>query len=123
MNANDMTIRQWLEGMTSGQIDGKPITSEGIMLDLRDLDAAKARMKKLLGIEGKIASPELFNLAADEIETLRVQVQALTADAIIRAHRQCIAIDALIAIRDRATNESTRQIAERAIAQIEVMTP
>lgn len=123
MNANDMTIRQWLEGMTSGQIDGKPITSEGIMLDLRDLDAAKARMKKLLGIEGKIASPELFNLAADEIETLRVQVQALTADAIIRAHRQCIAIDALIAIRDRATNESTRQIAERAIAQIEVVTP
>ena len=122
MNANDMTIRQWLEGMTSGQIDGKPITSEGIMLDLRDLDAAKARMKKLLGIEGKITGDALFNLAADEIELRRAQVQEFTADALVRAHRQCIAIEALVAIRDRATNESTRQIAAQAVAQIEAVT-
>lgn len=122
MNANDMTIKQWLEGMTSGQIDGKPITSEGIMLDLRDLDAAKARMKKLLGIEGKIAGDALFNLAADEIELRRAQVQGFTADALVRAHRQCIAIDALLAIRERASNESTRQIAAQAVAQIEAVT-
>ena len=115
-------LPQNIRDMLDGKHDGRALDGKSLAQDVRDLDAAKARLKKLLGIEGKITGDALYNLAADEIETLRAQVQEFTADALVRAHRQCIAIDALIAIRERATNESTRQIAAQAVAQIEAVT-
>lgn len=116
---SEKDLPQNLRDMLDGKHAGKALDAKGIMSDLRDLDAAKARMKKLMYIEGKVASAKLFDLAADEIESLRAQVQDHIANALVRAHRQCIAVEALIAIRDMATNEEIRQIARRAVAQIE----
>ena len=57
------------------------------------------------------------------IATLREQVAELTAGAIIHAHRQCIAIEALTAIRDMAIDPTMCAVADRAIRQIEEVTP
>ena len=114
-------LPQNLRDMLDGKHDGRGLDAKGIMSDLRDLDAAKARMKKLMYIEGKIAGEVLYNMAADEIESLRAQVEDHIANALVRAHRQAIAVEALIAIRDKTMDEEMRQIARRAVAQIEEM--
>ena len=72
--------------------------------------------------EVRSASRAQFNALLAENARLSAQVEELTAGALVRAHRQCIAVEALIAIRDMATNEEIRQIARRAVAQIEEVT-
>ena len=52
------------------------------------------------------------------VASLRAQIEELIAGALVRAHRQCIAVDALTAILDLATNEEMRKIAQNAVAQI-----
>ena len=62
--------------------------------------------------------------ADDEITRLRARLDELTADAIIRAHRQCIALEALLAIRNNtALLPETRLIAAKALVEIEAVKP
>ena len=62
--------------------------------------------------------------ADDELARLRARVDELTADAIVRAHRQCIALEALLAIRNNtALPNKPRQIAAQALAEIEAVKP
>lgn len=59
-----------------------------------------------------------------ELARLRARLDELTADAIVRAHRQCIALEALAAIRDNtALPQTTRLIAARALVEIEAVQP
>lgn len=59
-----------------------------------------------------------------QIAELKAQVAELTADAIIRAHKQCIAIEALTTIRNNtALPLATRGIAAQALRQIEAVQP
>ena len=115
-------LPQNIRDMLDGKHDGRGLDGKRLAQDVRDLGAAKERVKALLYIEGHVTGADLYTLAADEIESLRAQVEDHIANALARAHRQCIAIDALIAIRERATNESTRQMAAQAVAQIEAVT-
>lgn len=112
-------LPQNIRDMLDGKHDRRALDGKSLAQDVRDLDAAKARLKALLYIEGHVNGAVLYSMAADEIELRRAQVEELTAGALVRAHRQCIAVEALIAIRDMATNEEIRQIARRAVAQIE----
>ena len=115
-------LPQNIRDMLDGKHDGRGLDGKRLAQDVRDLGAAKERVKALLYIEGHVTGADLYTLAADEIESLRAQVEDHIANALVRAHRQCIAIDALVAIRERASNESTRQIAAQAVAQIEAVT-
>ena len=59
-----------------------------------------------------------------QIAELKAQVAELTADAIIRAQRQCIALEALLAIRNNtALPQATRLIAAKALVEIEAVQP
>lgn len=111
-------LPQNIRDMLDGKHDRRALDGKSLAQDVRDLDAAKARLKALLYIEGHINGAVLYRMAADEIESLRAQVAELIAGALVRAHRQCIAVQALTAIRDMATNEEMRQIARRAVVQI-----
>ena len=70
-------LPQNIRDMLDGKHDGRALDGKSLAQDVRDLDAAKARRKKLLGIEGKITGDALYNLAADEIERLRQQLAHL----------------------------------------------
>ena len=62
--------------------------------------------------------------ADDELARLRARVDELTADAIVRAQRQCIALEALLAIRNNtALPQATRLIAAKALVEIEAVQP
>ena len=59
-----------------------------------------------------------------EIAALKAEIAQLTADAIVRAHRQCIAMQALLAIRNNtALLPETRLIAAQALVKIEQVQP
>lgn len=115
-------LPQNIRDMLDGKHDGRALDGKSLAQDVRDLDAAKARLKALLYIEGHVNGAVLYSMAADEIESLRAQVEDHIANALVRAHRQCIAIEALTVIRDMETNEEMRRIAQRAVAQIEAVT-
>jgi hypothetical protein len=74
---SDKSLPQSIRDMLDGKPHGKPITATGIAIDLRDLDAAKVRMKGVLGGDGNVSVMDLLNLAADEIERLRQQLAHL----------------------------------------------
>ena len=60
------------------------------------------------------------NAAMDELARLRSQVEALTADAVIRANRQAILIDALRRIERTSADYSARQLAWQALNVIKI---
>jgi len=75
---NETAAQRWIDTiLLDGKHDGRALDGKSLAQDVRDLDAAKARLKKLLGIEGKITGDALYNLAADEIERLRQQLAHL----------------------------------------------
>lgn len=74
---NEAAIQRWIDDMPDGKPHGKPITATGIAIALRDLDAAKVRIKGVLGGDGNVSVMDLLNLAADEIERLRQQLAHL----------------------------------------------
>ena len=60
--------------------------------------------------------------ADDELARLRARLDELTDAAIVRAQRQCIALEALLAIRNNtALPNKPRQIAAQALAEIEAV--
>ena len=58
------------------------------------------------------------NAMMDEIARLRAQVEALTADAVIRANRQAILIEAMKRIELNATDSHVMRIAAGALNAI-----
>ncbi len=62
--------------------------------------------------------------ADDELARLRARLDELTDAAIVRAQRQCIALEALLAIRNNtALPQATRLIAAKALVEIEAVQP
>ena len=58
-----------------------------------------------------------------EIEALKAQIDQYIADAIVRAHKQCIAIEALKRINELSLYYLDREIAQKALADIEGVQP
>jgi len=59
----------------------------------------------------------------DELASLRAQVEQLTADAVIRANRQAILIDALKHIREFSLYYHDREIAQQVLEAIQETQP
>lgn len=99
-----MSIHEWIE------LAGKPY---------RD-----AIQREASGDPRAAMTDDLESALYAQIAELKAQVAELTADAIIRAHRQCVAMQALLTIRNSpALLPETRQIAARALAEIEQVQP
>ena len=111
-------LPQNLRDLLDGKHDGRALDGKSLAQDVRDLDAAKARLKALLYIEGHVNGAVLYSMAADEIESLRARVEDQIAGALVRAHRQCIAVEALTALSRMAMDEEVRRVAAKAVAQI-----
>ena len=112
------TLPEYVRSLLDGANQGKALDGKGIADDVRLLQSAKVRMKGVLGIEGFADGTALYHAAADEIERLRSQVEQLTADAVIRANRQAILIDALKRIELTTTNSHTMRLAAAALNAI-----
>ena len=70
-------LPQNIRDMLDGKHDGRALDGKSLAQDVRDLDAAKARLKALMHIEGRVNGAVLYSMAADEIERLRQQLAHL----------------------------------------------
>ncbi len=70
-------LPQNIRDMLDGKHDGRALDGKSLAQDVRDLDAAKVRIKGVLGGDGNVSVMDLLNLAADEIERLRQQLAHL----------------------------------------------
>jgi hypothetical protein len=116
-------LPQNLRDMLDGKHDGRALDGKSLAQDVRDLGAAKERVKALLYIEGKITGADLYTLAADEIESLRAQVEDHIANALVRANRQAILVEALRHIESASLDTTALQLSARALNTIEEPQP
>ena len=87
------------------------------------LPTPKRRLKALLYIVGPITGETLYNLAADEIECLRAQVEDHIANALARANKQAIMVEALKHIREMSIYHTDREIATKVLVDVGELQP
>lgn len=120
---SEKNLPQNIRDLLDGKHDGRALDGKSLAVDLRNLDAAKERVKVLLYIEGKVSSEALFNLAADEIASLRAQVEDHIANALVRANQRAIMVEALKHIREMSLYHTDREIATKVLTDIGEITP
>lgn len=111
-------LPQNIRDMLDGKHDGRALDGKSLAQDVRDLGAAKKRVKALLYIEGHVTGADLYTLAADEIESLRAQIEQLTADAIVRADKQARLIQAMWNIQQFSLHPEYREVATQVLREI-----
>jgi hypothetical protein len=111
-------LPQNIRDMLDGKHDGRALDGKSLAQDVRDLGAAKERVKALLYIEGHVTGADLYTLAADEIESLRAQVEDHIANALVRANRQAIIVEALRHIREFSLYQHDREVATQVLREI-----
>ena len=109
--------------LLDGKHDDRALDGKSLAQDVRSLDAAKQRLKALLYIVGPITGETLYNLAADEIECLRAQVEDHIANALARANKQAIMVEALKHIREMSIYHTDREIATKVLVDVGELQP
>ena len=110
-----MSYQQWID------LAGQPYR-DALRRDA-EIAALRSRIEQMNGNQPSDLDTVIAQRDA-EIAALRAQIEQYIADALVRAHRQCIALDALLAIRSNtALPAETRLIAARALTEIEGVKP
>lgn len=110
-------LPQSIRDMLDGKHWEKPF-KESVLDEVSALAEAKRRLQTLLYVEGQVDGSVLYRMAADEIESLRAQVEDHIANALVRANRQAIMVEALKHIREMSLYHTDREIATKVLTDI-----